>query len=130
MTHNQVQDWLDRYIAAWRSYDPAAIGDLFAAEASYRYHPWDDEPVLGREAIVANWLDDRDEPGTWEAWYRPYAVEGDRASVIGESRYTNADGTLRDLHYNHWTVRFDADGRCIEFVEYFMSLPERLHAGR
>jgi hypothetical protein len=130
MTHDQVQDWLDRYVAAWRSYDPAAIGDLFAAEASYRYHPWDDEPVLGREAIVANWLDDRDEPGTWEAWYRPYAVEGDRASVIGESRYTNADGTLRDLYYNHWTVRFDADGRCIEFVEYFMSLPERLHAGR
>lgn len=129
MTHDQVQDWLDRYIAAWRSYDPAAIGDLFAAEASYRYHPWDDEPVLGREAIVADWLDERDEPGTWEAWYRPYAVEGDRASVIGESRYTNPDGTLRDLYYNHWTLRFDADGRCIEFVEYFVSLPERLHAG-
>ena len=45
MTHDQVQDWLDRYIAAWRSYDPAAIGDLFADDAAYRYHPWDDEPV-------------------------------------------------------------------------------------
>ena len=29
MTHDDVQAWLDRYIAAWRSYDPEAIGDLF-----------------------------------------------------------------------------------------------------
>ncbi len=71
----------------------------------------------------------RDEPGSWKACYRPYPVEGDRASVIGESRYANPDGTLRDLYYNHWTLRFDADGRCVEFIEYFMDLPERLRAG-
>jgi ketosteroid isomerase-like protein len=128
MSHDDVQQWLDRYVAAWRSYDPAAIADLFAEEATYRYHPWDD-PITGREAIVANWLDDRDEPTSWDAWYRPYAVDGERASVVGESRYTNPDGTLRDLYYNHWTLEFDADGRCVDFVEYFMALPKRLKAG-
>jgi ketosteroid isomerase-like protein len=129
MTHDEVQAWLDRYIAAWRRYDPAQIGDLFATDATYRFHPWDEEPVKGRDAIVADLLE-TDEAGTWEAWYRPYAVDGDRAVVIGESKYTNPDGTLRYVYYNNWTLRFDADGRCVEFVEYFMELPERLKASR
>jgi len=129
MTHDDVQDWLDRYMAAWRSYDPAQIGDLFAADATYRFHPWDEEPVKGRDAIVAALLE-ADEAGTWEAWYRPYAVDGDRAVVIGESKYTNPDGTLRAFYYNNWTMRFDADGRCAEFVEYFMELSERLKASQ
>ena len=42
MDRAAVQDWLDRYVAAWQSYDRAAIGDLFAPDATYRYHPHDD----------------------------------------------------------------------------------------
>ena len=30
MDHGSAQEWLDRYVAAWRSYDPAAIGALFS----------------------------------------------------------------------------------------------------
>jgi SnoaL-like domain len=130
MTHDEVQDWLDRYIAAWRSYDSTEIVDLFAENATYRYHPWDDDPVVGRDAIDEQWREDKDDPASWVAWYKPFAVEGDRAAVIGESKYTNPDGTLRDLYYNNWTLRFDADGRCVEFVEYFMELPERLKASK
>ena len=129
MTHDDVQGWLDRYIAAWQSYDPAAIADLFGPDATYRYHPWDGEPVIGRDAIVADWLEKPDEARTWEASYRPYAVDGNLATAVGESRYTNPDGSLRDLYYNHWTLRFDDDGRCVDFVEYYMALPTRLHAG-
>lgn len=129
MTHDDVQRWLDRYIAAWRSYDQAEIADLFAPAATYRYHPWDKDALEGREAIVDSWRDNQDEPSSWEAGYRPFAVEDDRAAVIGESKYTNPDGTLRDLYFNNWTLRFDADGRCVEFVEYYMELPERLKAG-
>jgi hypothetical protein len=129
MTHDEVQRWLDRYVAAWQSSDPAVVADLFGPDATYRYHPWDEEPVTGRDAIVADWLENPDEPGTWEAWYRPYAVDGDRATAVGESRYTNPDGSLRALYYNHWTLRFDGEGRCVDFVEYYMELPERLRAG-
>lgn len=128
MTHDDVQRWLDRYITAWRTYDPGEIADLFASEATYAFNPWGEGTVVGRDAIVESWRDDRDEPGSWEAWYKPFAVEGDRAAVIGESKYTNPDGTLRDLYYNNWTLRFDADGRCVEFVESFMELPKRLKA--
>ena len=58
------------------------------------------------------------------------ALDGDRASAIGESRYTNPDGSFKTLYYNNWTLRFDGHGRCVEFVEYYMKLPERLSEGR
>ena len=63
MDEARVQRWLDDYVEAWRSSDPAAIGALFSEDAQYRYHPWDD-PLDGRAAIVGSWLADRDEPGS------------------------------------------------------------------
>jgi hypothetical protein len=33
MTRDEVQDWLDRYVDAWRSYDADAIGELFSEDA-------------------------------------------------------------------------------------------------
>jgi SnoaL-like domain len=128
MTHDDVQRWLDRYVDAWRTNEPAAVADLFGPDATYRFHPYDDDPVTGRDAIVANWLARRDEPGTWTAWYKPHVVEGDRAVAVGESRYLQPDGSLRDLYYNVWLLSFDDDGRCIDFVESYMELPERLRA--
>jgi SnoaL-like domain len=123
MTHDDVQRWLDRYVEAWRTYDPATIGDLFSADATYRYQPYN-PPVVGRDAIVEDWLSSPDKPDSWDAHYEPYALEGDRAVAVGESRYVKPDGSLRDLYYNLWTLRFDVDGRCSDFVEYFMALPE------
>lgn len=123
MEHADVQRWLDAYVDAWRSYDASGIGDLFAEDATYRWHPWDDESgetVDGRDAIVAAWLGDRDEPGSWKAEYRPWAIEGDRAVAIGVSRYLRADGSLDREYHNVFLCRFDADGRCVEFTEYFM----------
>jgi ketosteroid isomerase-like protein len=124
MTHDDVQRWLDRYVEAWRTYDPGKIGELFAEDVSHRYHAYD-EPIVGRDAVVADWIkvENQDAPGSWEAHYEPYAVDGDRAVARGESRYLNPDGSLRTIYYNLWTLRFDADGRCTEFVEYFNELP-------
>lgn len=120
MTPDALQAWLDAYVAAWRSYDPAAIGALFTDDACYAYHPWDsgDEVLRGRDAIVANWLEDQDEPGSWEAAYRPGLVDGDSATAVGVTRY--ADGRVFD---NLWELRFDG-GRCADFVEWFMQRPK------
>src|ERR671931_389438 len=73
-----VAAWLDAYVAAWRSYDPDAIGALFSEDATYAYHPWE-EPLRGRTAIVSDWLANQDPPGSWEAAYQPVAVDGDVA---------------------------------------------------
>lgn len=85
MTHNDAQGWIDAHVEAWRTYDPVAIGALFAEEATYAYHPYDegDEVVRGSEATVADRLEHRDPPGSWEVGYCPLLVEGERAVARG-----------------------------------------------
>jgi len=84
-----VNAWLARYIEAWTSYDREQIRDLFAEDATYRFHPFD-EPIRGREAIVESWFDEPDEARTFEAEYRPVAVDGDTAVAIGSSSYNDS----------------------------------------
>ena len=122
-----VQRWLDRYVAAWFSYDAAEIGDLFSADAEYRYHPYDKDPVKGRAAIVADWLhpagsaDNRDKPGTVDAIYAPYAVEAVRAVIVGRTDYRESPGgPIVRAYENAWLLEFDADGRCSSFTGYYM----------
>jgi SnoaL-like protein len=117
VTREQVQAWLDAYIDAWRTYEPTTIGELFSVDASYAYHPYD-EPERGREAIVASWLREPDVARSWEASYAPLVVDGDRAVAAGKTVYT--DGRRFS---NLFVLRFDADGRCSEFVEWFIENP-------
>jgi hypothetical protein len=112
-----LQAWLDAYVRAWRSYDREAIGALFAEDATYAYHPYD-EPLRGRDAIADSWLSDRDADGTWEASYRPLMADGDRVIATGETRY--ADG---NVFSNLFVMRFDAEGRCSDFVEWYVHHP-------
>jgi SnoaL-like domain len=122
--HAAVQAWLDRYTVAWQSYRPEAIGDLFSVDARYRYHAWD-EPIVGRDAIVADWLSpggdpaQRDQPGSFRAHYEPYVVEGRRAVAIGTSDYDATVDAPARTYYNAWLLEFDDDGRCTSFIEYY-----------
>lgn len=122
MDRDAFQRWLDRYVEAWRTYDAQAIGQLFADDAVYRYHPYDegDDVVVGRSAIVASWLGDRDDPGSWSAEYEPFAVDGERAVAVGVSRYLAADGSLDREYHNVFLCRFDDAGLCTGFTELFM----------
>ena len=117
MTPEDVQAWLDAYIAAWRSYDPDEIADLFTENATYAYNPWD-EPIEGVDAIVNEWLTDPDEPDSWEAEYRPLLVAGDQAIAVGETRYTSGK-----VYLNLWPLTFDENGKCTAFVEWYMTKP-------
>ena len=51
MEKAEVDRWLRSYVEAWKSYDRDLIGELFAEDVEYRYHPYD-EPVVGRAAVV------------------------------------------------------------------------------
>ena len=120
MDRDTFQRWLDDYVDAWRTYDAEAIGALFAERAEYRYHPWG-EPVVGRDAVVESWLDDRDEPGSWDAHYEPWAIDGGRAVATGVSSYLGPDGeTVEREYHNVFLCRFDEDGRCAEFTELYL----------
>jgi ketosteroid isomerase-like protein len=131
MERSDVDRWLAGYVEAWRTYDRERIAALFSAEAEYRYHPHD-EPVRGRDPIVSAWLGEseaegastRDEPGTWKAAYRTIAVDGDIAVATGSTTYTTEPGGPVDRVYdNCFVLRFDADGRCREFTEWYVKRP-------
>jgi len=122
MDAERLTRWLAEYVEAWKSYDRALITALFADGASYRYHPAD-EPIVGVEAIVESWLDEPDAPGSYEARYAPYAIEGDRAVATGTSTYFDEAGEVRAVYDNCFTLRFDADGVCSEFVEWYVKRP-------
>ena len=126
-----AQQWLDRYVAAWLSYDRDEIAALFSEDVTYRYHPYDDG-VVGRDAVVASWLGEdaegdassRDAPGTYEAAYAPVAVDGQTVVATGTSRYRDtADGPVVRSYRNCFVMRFDRDGRCSDFTEYYVREP-------
>jgi ketosteroid isomerase-like protein len=135
MDHEAARAWLARYVDAWLSYDPDDIAGLFSEDVEYRYHPYD-EPIVGRAAVVASWLGDddsddgsadassRDAPGTYDAEYSPVAVDGDAVVATGTSRYREVPGGPVVRSYdNCFVMRFDGDGRCREFTEFFMRRP-------
>lgn len=120
ITYDTVTRWLAAYVAAWQSYQPQAIGALFSEAATYRYNPFD-EPVQGREAIVASWLAERDAPGTYTAEYKPIALEGQTAVAQGRTLYYAADGQAVERQFdNIFVLRFDDEGLCTDFCEWYM----------
>jgi hypothetical protein len=129
VTKADVDRWLDAYVSAWKSYDRDEVAALFAEQVSYRYHPYD-EPVEGRDAVVSSWLGEsdhegassRDEPGTYDASYRTVAVDGDVAVATGASTYAYEPPRVYD---NCFVMRFDPDGRCREFTEWYVQRPAR-----
>ncbi len=133
MTREDVDRWLGAYVEAWMTYDRDEVEALFAEGVSYRYHPGD-EPITGRDAVVESWLgegdhpdaSDRDEPGTFDASYRAVAVDGDVAVATGTSSYSaSPGGPVARVYDNCFVMRFDAEGRCSEFTEWFVQRKSR-----
>ncbi len=123
-----VDRWLQAFVEAWKSYDRDRIGELFAEDVQYRYHPHDD-PVVGRAAVVRSWLGEadyagassRDEKGTYDAEYRAVAVDGDVAVATGSSTYLSGPGgPVEKIYDNCFVMRFDSAGRCRQFTEWYV----------
>jgi ketosteroid isomerase-like protein len=124
MNHAEAQEWLDRYVTAWRSNDPDEIGALFTEDVAYRYYPFS-TPVAGRNEVVQSWLDNPDEPESWEARYTPYAIQGDRVVATGVSRYFAQGDQPEKTYRNCFLIEFDVDGNCSSFTEFFVKEPKR-----
>jgi hypothetical protein len=121
MNRETLQTWLDKYVEAWRTYQPGQIADLFCEDALYFYSPFDEQnPLRGREAIVADWLKEPDRLGSWEAHYVPVAVEGNVGVAQGRTRYFKNNGDVEREFANIFVMQFDDAGRCARFTEWFM----------
>jgi ketosteroid isomerase-like protein len=113
---SDVEAWVDRYVRAWGSNDPAEIGDLFTEGARYFTAPHR-PPWEGRRNIVDGWLKRKDEPGEWGFRYEVLGVDGDLGFVRG---WTTS--TVESDCSNLWVIRLSTDGRSSEFVEWWMEV--------
>ena len=119
-----LEEWMHRYVEAWRSNDPETIGALFTDDATHRYDPFQEPPITGRQAIVESWLETPDEPGTWEMRYEALAVNGDLGVVRCWTTYAAAQSDGGRGYSNIFVVRLDTDGRCGDFTEWYMKRPD------
>jgi hypothetical protein len=136
MDRASAQAWLEAYISAWKSYDPAEIAALFADDVVYRYYP-NSDPVTGVDAVVATWVGESnvgqassvDPPDTYEAVYSPVAIDGEVVVATGTTTYRETpDGPVTQVFDNCFVMRFDDRGRCTEFVEYYHRRPAQAPA--
>jgi hypothetical protein len=95
---------------------------LFTDDAVYNYHPHEPEPVVGVDAIVESWLENRDEPGDTEFAWKVLAVDGEIAIAQCVTTYLTAEPP--HTYDNLWVIRLGDDGRAREFTEWYIKRPE------
>jgi uncharacterized protein (TIGR02246 family) len=113
-----VVAWVDAYVRAWRSNEPDAIGALFTDDATYLASPSSD-PAVGREAIVAWWLEHADGPDDATFTYEVIGVDGLRAFVRGITKYRATGDQPERTYDNLWVIDLADDGRAGAFTEWY-----------
>jgi uncharacterized protein (TIGR02246 family) len=111
-----LTSWIDAYVRAWNTNDPDDIRALFVEDASYHTAPFR-PPWRGREQIVEQWLERKDEPGETTFKWQPVVVTDEVAIIQGSTTYPT------ETYSNLWVIRLDKDGRCREFTEWWMEHP-------
>jgi ketosteroid isomerase-like protein len=128
MDRDEVQAWLDRYVELWRAPDADGIRELFAEDVTYRHGAYA-PTIRGREALVEHWLSDPDPEGSWSADWQVELAGDDMAAASGiTTYYESARPGYPGEYSNVFLMRFDAEGRCVDFREWWMPAPRRRQA--
>jgi ketosteroid isomerase-like protein len=108
-----VDAWVERYVAAWRTPGTDPLAALFTEDATYAPSPWAD-PLVGLPAIRAFWESERDGPDEgFDLVSEVVAVDGSTGVVrVGVDYATGS--RWRDL----WLVQLDGHGLCFVFEEW------------
>ncbi|MGH2729327.1 MAG: SgcJ/EcaC family oxidoreductase [Actinomycetota bacterium] len=115
MDDKAYRQWVEAYVKAWNTNDPSDIGRLFAPDAVYLTEPYA-RPWQGREEIVTQWLEAKDEPEDTEFAYELIAATDAIGIVKGNTLYKSTGRKYSNL----WEIRLDDHGACKEFVEWWM----------
>lgn len=110
-----AEAWVERYVKAWNSNEPQAIGDLFTRDAEYLTEPHA-RPWIGRDDIVRQWLDRRDEPGDTTFDFHVLVATDGLAIIRGRARYKSTGVVYENL----WEVYSEDGTTCNRFVEWWM----------
>jgi len=115
----RAEQWLFEYVRAWRAADSQMIEILFAPEIRYVASPFE-EAIVGRDAVVESWLYEGVGDEVFDADYRVEAVDGDVAVASGTTTYAPTETDAERVFSNVFMLRFDADGRCVEYREWWV----------
>jgi hypothetical protein len=116
---DRVTGWVDGYVRAWISNDPAEIGALFTDDARYLASP-DDDGIVGRDAIVAWWLDNADGPDDATFTFDVIGVDGRRGFVQGVTIYRANDDQPERTYDNLWVIDLADGDRASAFTEWYL----------
>ncbi|HWB87833.1 MAG TPA: nuclear transport factor 2 family protein [Acidimicrobiia bacterium] len=111
----RLDDWMDGYVLAWSSNDPAHIRALFTEDAVYDPQT-DDGEWEGIDEIVERWIDIGDSEDNWDFEWLPLVEADDVAVVTARTRYFQPEASYRNL----FVIRFAEDGRCRDFTEWYI----------
>lgn len=111
----RLHNWMDEYVLAWSTNDPDQIERLFTDEAVYDPQTAGGE-WHGIEEIVENWLEIDDHEENWEFEWRPLVETEELAIITARTRYFEPPMSYRNL----FVIRFDDDGRCFDFTEWYI----------
>jgi ketosteroid isomerase-like protein len=115
----QVQAWVDAYVAWWRASDVTGVAELFSPDIHYLKSPYS-EPAVGHEAVSAFWRDDLGQ--TFEVVSAVVAVDGRNAVVRLQVTYVHPE---RQEYRDLWVMQFADDGRVELFEEWVVSSSSR-----
>ena len=115
MKFDDFQTWMEGYLNAWASHDPADIGRLFAEDGQYFTAPYR-EPWAGRAGIVSGWLGRKDNPGEYSFNYKLLGVDNNTGFVRGWTMYHNPPRAYSNL----WVITLNEVGECLSFIEWWM----------
>jgi hypothetical protein len=113
-----AERWITGYVHAWGTNEPDDIRTLFTDDAEYRDGPAGDV-WTGPDEIVAGWLGQRDEPGTWGFVHELVAVDGDVAVIRGRTSYPGST-TKSTVYDNLIVLRLTGDGRASSFTDWWV----------
>ncbi len=112
---DRLDSWMDGYIEAWTSNDPALIAALFTPDAVY-----DPQTAVGElhgvGEIVDFWVGMEDREDNWDFSWIPLVETDELAVVTGATAYYDPAASYRNL----FVIRFAPDGRCHDFTEWYI----------
>jgi len=121
-TVDEFSHWLEGYRQAFIAFDAEAAGELFSEDATYQDSPYAD-PVVGRVAIAAYWRMVAELMTDVEIECEVVAVSGDVGVAHLRDALTRVSSGTRARYDGIFVVRFDRDGRSIDFREWWVQEP-------
>jgi ketosteroid isomerase-like protein len=121
-TVDEFSRWLEGYRQAFIAFDAEAAGELFSDDATYQDSPYAD-PVVGRVAIAAYSRKVAELMTDVELECEVVAVSGDVGVAHLRDALTRVSSGTRARYDGIFVVRFDRDGRSIDFREWWVQEP-------